>query len=194
MSSSSSGDFPWVEEIMLWTPSCSHYVKGQSKGKEKYHNLENGVCWEWEEVLSTSVNHVNGAASVRYVRQVRAGTCSHIALLLLPLCNSTLFQHHNTFAAILTIGLCVGLILSYLPQVRPSHHVSSTYMWCRSIYHYHIISKNSSEGFSPWYLLLGSTSSASGMLNVYMLDADIIYQNCTMIYLSTSGSCCSGIR
>jgi hypothetical protein len=32
--------------------------------------------------------------------------------------------------------------------------------------HYRIIAKGSSEGFSPWFLLLGSTSSASGMLNM----------------------------
>ncbi|KAF8523648.1 hypothetical protein JB92DRAFT_2704554 [Gautieria morchelliformis] len=67
-----------------------------------------------------------------------------------------LFQHHNAFGAVLTTGLCVGLILSYLPQ------------------HYRIISKNTSEGFSPWYLLLGSTSAASGMLNVIMLQWNVI--------------------
>ena len=30
------------------------------------------------------------------------------------------------------------------------------------------ISKNSSEGFSPLFLLLGATGSASGMLNMYV--------------------------
>jgi len=64
--------------------------------------------------------------------------------------------HHDIFTTILTTGLCLGLVLSYLPQ------------------HYRIISKNTSEGFSPWYLLLGSTSSASGMLNVVMLQWDIV--------------------
>ena len=33
--------------------------------------------------------------------------------------------------------------------------------------HFRIISKGSSEGFSPWFLLLGATSSAAGMLNMY---------------------------
>ncbi len=33
--------------------------------------------------------------------------------------------------------------------------------------HYRIINKGSSEGFSPWFLLLGATSSAAGMLNMY---------------------------
>lgn len=71
--------------------------------------------------------------------------------------------HHDLFTAVLSAGLCVGLILSYLPQ------------------HYRIISNKTSEGFSPWYLLLGSTSSASGMLNVILLQWDII-------------KCCSSIK
>jgi hypothetical protein len=33
--------------------------------------------------------------------------------------------------------------------------------------HWRIISKGTSAGFSPWFLLLGSTGSASGMLNMY---------------------------
>ncbi|KIJ26509.1 hypothetical protein M422DRAFT_105343, partial [Sphaerobolus stellatus SS14] len=40
--------------------------------------------------------------------------------------------------------------------------------------HYRIIANKTSEGFSPWYLLLGSTSAASGMLNVIMLQWDVI--------------------
>ena len=30
-------------------------------------------------------------------------------------------QQHDTFAALLTGGLCVGLVLSYLPQVCFAH-------------------------------------------------------------------------
>jgi hypothetical protein len=41
---------------------------------------------------------------------------------------------------------------------------------CVTPKHYRIISKGSSEGFSPWFLLLGSTSSASGMLNMCVSD------------------------
>ncbi|KAH9986283.1 hypothetical protein BJV77DRAFT_1029591 [Russula vinacea] len=55
---------------------------------------------------------------------------------------------HDWFSDVLTGGLILGLCISYAPQ------------------HYRIISKGSSEGFSPWFLLLGSTSSASGMLNM----------------------------
>ncbi|KIM28209.1 hypothetical protein M408DRAFT_23915 [Serendipita vermifera MAFF 305830] len=65
------------------------------------------------------------------------------------------YQHDN-FAAWLTLGLCIGLVLSYLPQ------------------HYKIIHSGTSEGLNPLYLLLGSTSAASGMLNVITLQWVII--------------------
>jgi hypothetical protein len=75
---------------------------------------------------------------------------SHVLLahLLLTAMSDTCVAEHDWFAAFLSIGLTLGLLLSYIPQ------------------HFRIINKNSSEGFSPWYLLLGSTSSASGMLNM----------------------------
>ncbi|KDQ32676.1 hypothetical protein PLEOSDRAFT_1032971, partial [Pleurotus ostreatus PC15] len=63
---------------------------------------------------------------------------------------------HDWFTATLTAGLCVGLIISYAPQ------------------HFRIINKQSSEGLSPWFLLLGSTSSASGFLNMVALQWGIV--------------------
>ncbi|KAJ7661701.1 hypothetical protein B0H17DRAFT_1093918 [Mycena rosella] len=57
-------------------------------------------------------------------------------------------QHHDWFTATLTACLCVGLVISYLPQ------------------HFRIIHQGTSEGLSPWFLLLGSTSSAAGFLNM----------------------------
>jgi len=60
--------------------------------------------------------------------------------------------HHDWFNALLTMGLCVGIIISYAPQ------------------HYRIISAKSSEGLSPVFLLLGSTSSAAGMWNMITLQ------------------------
>ncbi|KAG9055188.1 hypothetical protein FS842_002881 [Serendipita sp. 407] len=74
---------------------------------------------------------------------------------------------HDTFAAFLTGGLCIGLVLSYLPQ------------------HYKIISSKTSQGLNPIFLLLGSTSAASGMLNVITLQW-VIIQCCK--YLSP-GNC-----
>ncbi|KAG1807470.1 uncharacterized protein BJ212DRAFT_1386897 [Suillus subaureus] len=56
------------------------------------------------------------------------------------------------FANALAIFLIIGLVVSYIPQ------------------HFRIIQMGSSEGFSPWFLLLGSTSSAAGMLNVIALS------------------------
>ncbi|KAH9974375.1 hypothetical protein BGW80DRAFT_1436912 [Lactifluus volemus] len=63
---------------------------------------------------------------------------------------------HDWFSDLLTGGLILGLCISYAPQ------------------HYRIISKGSSEGFSPWFLLLGSTSSASGMLNMVVMQQAVI--------------------
>ncbi|KAJ6602681.1 hypothetical protein DFH09DRAFT_1301691 [Mycena vulgaris] len=57
-------------------------------------------------------------------------------------------RHHDWFTATLTLCLCIGLVISYLPQ------------------HFRIIHKGTSEGLSPWFLLLGSTSSAAGFLNM----------------------------
>ncbi|KLO12529.1 hypothetical protein SCHPADRAFT_875428 [Schizopora paradoxa] len=70
--------------------------------------------------------------------------------------SDTCEPHHDWFGSLLTAGLVVGLIVSYLPQ------------------HFRIISKGSSEGFSPWFLLLGATSSAAGMLNMWTLQWGIV--------------------
>jgi len=70
--------------------------------------------------------------------------------------SKTCSPHHDWFTALLTGSLCLGLIISYLPQ------------------HLRIFNKKSSEGFSPWFLLLGSTSSAAGMLNMVTMQWGII--------------------
>ena len=57
--------------------------------------------------------------------------------------------------------------------------------------HYRIISKGSSEGFSPWFLLLGSTSSASGMLNMCVSDFPPRYHHETSFSFSRTGLLCS---
>ncbi|TFK71134.1 hypothetical protein BDN72DRAFT_870083 [Pluteus cervinus] len=64
--------------------------------------------------------------------------------------------HHDWFTAVLTFGLCCGLVLSYVPQ------------------HYRIIHEKSSEGLSPWYLLLGTASAASAMWNLITLQWPIL--------------------
>ncbi|KAJ6472680.1 hypothetical protein C8R47DRAFT_1145859 [Mycena vitilis] len=62
--------------------------------------------------------------------------------------DDTCAPQHDWFTATLTLCLCIGLIISYLPQ------------------HFRIINQGTSEGLSPWFLLLGSTSSAAGFLNL----------------------------
>lgn len=67
----------------------------------------------------------------------------------------------------LSMLLCFGLILSYLPQII------------------RIVNKKSSLGFSPWFLLLGATSSASTFLNVVSLQWGVV--RCCMSL--TAGKC-----
>ncbi|KAJ3537982.1 hypothetical protein NMY22_g5360 [Coprinellus aureogranulatus] len=63
---------------------------------------------------------------------------------------------YDWFATFLTFGLCVGLVVSYLPQ------------------HLRIIQAKSSEGLSPLFLLLGSTSAASALLNIITVQSGVL--------------------
>ncbi|KAI0752914.1 hypothetical protein C8Q80DRAFT_1267379 [Daedaleopsis nitida] len=85
--------------------------------------------------------------------------------------SDTCQPHHDAAANALTAFMCVGITISYLPQ------------------HWRIISAKSSEGFSPWFLLLGSTSSASGMLNIIVMQWGII--RCCRVL--SFGSCVESI-
>ncbi|KAI9069809.1 hypothetical protein FKP32DRAFT_1640427 [Trametes sanguinea] len=79
--------------------------------------------------------------------------------------------HHDAAQNALTAFMCLGITISYLPQ------------------HWRIISAKSSEGFSPWFLLLGSMSSASGMLNIIVMQWGII--KCCRVL--SAGSCLESI-
>lgn len=59
---------------------------------------------------------------------------------------------HDRTSLVLSLLIVIGLVVSYLPQ------------WVRIIRH-----KNS-EGFSPMFLLLGATSSASSLANIVTLQ------------------------
>ncbi|PPQ74468.1 hypothetical protein CVT26_001105, partial [Gymnopilus dilepis] len=74
---------------------------------------------------------------------------------LLPM-EDVCIPHHDWFNALLTFCLCCGLIISYLPQ------------------HYRIIHVKSSEGLSPVFLLLGTTSAASALFNMIALQAPMV--------------------
>ncbi|KAI0037015.1 hypothetical protein K488DRAFT_67177 [Vararia minispora EC-137] len=69
---------------------------------------------------------------------------------------------HDYFTDLLTATLTLGLFLSYAPQ------------------HLRIILKGTSEGFSPWFLLLGSTSCAAGMLNMTVMQWGVL--KCCDVY------------
>ncbi|WWC91112.1 uncharacterized protein L201_006053 [Kwoniella dendrophila CBS 6074] len=80
-----------------------------------------------------------------------------------PRCPET----HDVPTLVLSLMLCTGLVVSYLPQ------------------HFRIINAKTSEGFSPWYLLLGATSSASGMLNLLIVQWPL-FRCCSII---SAGRC-----
>ena len=42
------------------------------------------------------------------------------------------------------------------------------------VQHYRIIQRKSSEGISPYFLLLGGTSSSSAFLNILILQKDVL--------------------
>ena len=68
----------------------------------------------------------------------------------------------------ISLGLAFGIVLSYLPQVPlPSNRQANKQ-------HYRIINRKSSEGISPYFLLLGGTSSSSAFLNILILQKEIL--------------------
>ncbi|PWN52363.1 hypothetical protein IE53DRAFT_385193 [Violaceomyces palustris] len=79
--------------------------------------------------------------------------------------------NHDPVSMYLSLFLCVGLIISYLPQL------------------FRIIYNKSSQGFSPWFLLLGATSSASSFLNVLALQWGVV-RCCTEI---SRGACAESL-
>ena len=71
---------------------------------------------------------------------------------------------HNPADIILTLSIILGIILSYLPQ------------------HLRIVKLGSSEGISPWYLLMGGVASVSNLTNVAILQAP--YLSCCTFVVS----------
>lgn len=68
-----------------------------------------------------------------------------------------------------SIGLCFGIFLSYVPQ------------------HVRVIKRRSSEGISSWFLLLGITSGCCALFNILLISKDI-YTCCNAI---SAGNCFS---
>ncbi|KAJ7159986.1 hypothetical protein C8R43DRAFT_1064058 [Mycena crocata] len=88
--------------------------------------------------------------------------------------DETCTPKHDWFTATLTLCLCIGLVISYLPQ------------------HFRIINKGTSEGLSPWFLLLGSTSSAAGFLNMITVQHTQI-RCCRVVTIASCVEATAGI-
>lgn len=63
---------------------------------------------------------------------------------------------HDATAFALSLLVCVGVVVSYLPQI------------------WRIVHAKSSVGLSPWFLFLGTTSSWSATLNVLVLQWHVL--------------------
>ncbi|KAK9367186.1 hypothetical protein V1509DRAFT_627230 [Lipomyces kononenkoae] len=71
-------------------------------------------------------------------------------------------DNQSVFNFLISLALAFGIVFSYLPQ------------------HLRIISRKSSRGISPWYLLLGTTSGTCSLGNVLLLSADVM-DCCTVL-------------
>ncbi|CAH7666084.1 hypothetical protein PPACK8108_LOCUS405 [Phakopsora pachyrhizi] len=80
-----------------------------------------------------------------------SGIASHGYLSTRPGSDTCRFQHDLPTMS-LSILIVVGMLISYIPQ------------------HYRIIKSKSSQGINFWFLLLGSTSSTSSLVNVVTLQ------------------------
>lgn len=67
----------------------------------------------------------------------------------------------------ISLSLCIGIFVSYVPQ------------------HIRIMRRKTSEGISPWFLLLGITSGFCAFFNILLISKRI-YQCCEVI---TAGKC-----
>lgn len=65
-------------------------------------------------------------------------------------------MQHDPFGTLLGVFLLAGLVISALPQII------------------RMVRKGNSFGYSPWFLLLGSTSSASAWVNVVALQWGVV--------------------
>lgn len=78
--------------------------------------------------------------------------------------------HPSPSTVVLAAVLVVGILISYLPQ------------------HIKIIQNRSSEGLSPWWVLLGGLSSIAAIGNILTLPASRADMNCCR---EISGGACA---
>lgn len=72
------------------------------------------------------------------------------------------FQDPSIANLVISIGLAIGIVASYVPQ------------------HVRIIRRKTSEGLSPWFLLLGVLSGVCAVCNIFLL-ARPVFGCCRMI-------------
>ncbi|KAI7867167.1 hypothetical protein BDF14DRAFT_1806485 [Spinellus fusiger] len=82
------------------------------------------------------------------------GSYTHLLVSSTP--STECHSSHNQVTLFISLFLCIGLVVSYIPQ------------------HMRIIIHKTSEGLSPWFLLLGAVSSTSSLLNIVLLQWDTI--------------------
>ncbi|RHZ75255.1 hypothetical protein Glove_216g189 [Diversispora epigaea] len=73
-----------------------------------------------------------------------------------PLDPDSCETNHTTLEVLISLFIVCGLIISYLPQ------------------HYRIISRKSSDGLSPWFLLLGCVSATCCLFNILILQLRMV--------------------
>ncbi|KAI8099959.1 uncharacterized protein BX664DRAFT_290382 [Halteromyces radiatus] len=92
-------------------------------------------------------------------------------LSLTTFSQNTCEPHHDPSSFYISLFLCIGLVVSYLPQ------------------HYRIIVNKTSEGFSAWFLLLGVVSSTSSLFNIVLLQWKAI----VCCHSLSTGACFEGL-
>jgi hypothetical protein len=81
--------------------------------------------------------------------------------------------HPNIKVFLLSLFIVVGILISYLPQ------------------HFRIIARRSSEGLSPWFVLLGTTSSTFALFNIRCLPITLTDISCC--HVNSRFSCVAGL-
>lgn len=77
------------------------------------------------------------------------------------------FQSPSILNLVVSIGLALGIVVSYVPQ------------------HVRIVRRRSSEGISPWFLLLGTASGICAVCNILLLGKPV-YSCCRVV---SGGEC-----
>ena len=106
-----------------------------------------------KDVITNAIpyHHRSTSIDTMYVHDIVSSMTRFAQQDLSKRCRS--LESPNPWAVFLAAFILVGILVSYFPQ------------------HYKIISRRSSEGLSPWWVLLGSLSSIAAIGNILVLPA-----------------------